>query len=200
MSEPHDVEDVLTLIRADAWMMGALQTAQELELPDWWLAAGFVRNTVWDALHGYRERTPLADVDMIYFEPGQIDERQEKRYEVGLREANPTVPWSVKNQARMHLVRPDRLPYQSSADAVSYWIETPTCLGVRLTDSGKLELLAPHGVADLLALRVRPAPTVNSQDRYYYEKRVRDKRWQEKWPRLDIYHFPAELIFPPEAV
>lgn len=38
-----------------------------LQLPDAWLAAGFVRNLVWDRLHGYPEPTPLADLDVIHF-------------------------------------------------------------------------------------------------------------------------------------
>jgi hypothetical protein len=38
-------------IKKDLERMGALQTASTLQLNDWCIAAGFVRNMVWDKLH-----------------------------------------------------------------------------------------------------------------------------------------------------
>lgn len=51
----------------DEKRMQALRIAASYNLPDWWLAAGFVRNLVWDQLHGYAQPTPLNDLDLIYF-------------------------------------------------------------------------------------------------------------------------------------
>ncbi len=50
-------------------MMDILRAAQALQLPDWWVCAGFVRATIWDALHGYKVRTPTPVIDLIYFDP-----------------------------------------------------------------------------------------------------------------------------------
>lgn len=52
-----DSERILAWIRQDRWRMAALRQAREAALPDWWLAAGFVRNLVWDRLHGYTTAT-----------------------------------------------------------------------------------------------------------------------------------------------
>ncbi len=61
--------DILALAAGDAWMMGALEAIAALGLPDAWIGAGFLRGAVWDRLHGYAERTPLDDIDGIYFDP-----------------------------------------------------------------------------------------------------------------------------------
>ena len=37
-----------------------------VDLPDWFVGAGAIRNTVWDYLHGYTVPTPLADVDVAF--------------------------------------------------------------------------------------------------------------------------------------
>src|SRR5436853_7730680 len=99
--------DIVRMIEEDAWMMRVLEVVRGVGLPDWWVGAGFVRNKVWDVLHGYRERTTLNDVDVIYFDSGIVEEKREKEIERRLQVVLPGVPWSVKNQARMALVKGD---------------------------------------------------------------------------------------------
>ncbi|MGL4613057.1 MAG: nucleotidyltransferase family protein, partial [Shewanella sp.] len=40
-------------------------------MPQWCIAAGFVRNLVWDRLHGLAPM-PLADIDVIYYCPQDV--------------------------------------------------------------------------------------------------------------------------------
>src|SRR5690606_25350077 len=94
-------EDILRAIQADDWMMAVLETAERLNLPDWWICAGFVRTKIWDELHGFNERTPLEDIDVVYFNPEAVDEAEEKRFEEKLLQLMPDLPWSVKNEAKM---------------------------------------------------------------------------------------------------
>ncbi len=61
-------EDVIFLIEKDTWMMDVLKYAKSLNLPDWWICAGFVRSKIWDTVHGFKEKTSLPDVDVIYFD------------------------------------------------------------------------------------------------------------------------------------
>ncbi|HHP0981978.1 TPA: nucleotidyltransferase family protein, partial [Bacillus anthracis] len=46
-------QDIVRLIENDEWMMNVLQIAKSLELPDWWICAGFIRSKIWDTLHNY---------------------------------------------------------------------------------------------------------------------------------------------------
>ena len=49
-------------------MMSQLKAVESLSLPDCWIGAGFVRNTVWDALHSHPiTGALLGDVDVVYF-------------------------------------------------------------------------------------------------------------------------------------
>ena len=49
--------EIMALIQQDKWMMELLNAAKSLNLPDWWICAGFVRSKIWDVLHGFDERT-----------------------------------------------------------------------------------------------------------------------------------------------
>lgn len=136
--------DLREAIRRQPEIMADLQLVAELRLPQGCIAAGYIRNFVWDVLHGYAERTPLHDVDVLYYDPACLDEEAEKVYDARLRERNPRLNWSVKNQARMHL-RNGTAPYRSVEDAMRHWPETATAVGARLNAAGEVELIAPLG-------------------------------------------------------
>lgn len=189
-AEVMNKKDILKLIESDEWMMHVLRTARELQLPDWMIGAGFVRNKVWDHLHGYQERTLLGDVDLIYFDPSDIQEDTEKKYEQLLIQ-RLDVPWSVKNQARMHVLNGDA-PYTSSEDAMCYWPETATAVAVKVRSNDQLELIAPYGVTDLANLEVRLSPQFSRQVRIYNE-RIQKKQWHIKWPKLKIFYDNAKF-------
>lgn len=175
--------DILDLIARDPWMMQVLETAATLDLPDWMIGAGFVRNKVWDHLHGYvSDRVDTADIDLIYFDPSDLSELAEKEYDEILRE-QIDVNWSTKNQARMHVVN-DEEPYTSSTDGLAHWVETPTCVAVTLDDD-VLRLIAPHGIDDLVNLRVTLSPAFTRKIELMKE-RIEKKKWLEKWPKLKV--------------
>ena len=46
-----------------------------------WLAAGFIRNLVWDQQHGYLRPTPLPDIDVIYLDAAQQSPAADHYYE-----------------------------------------------------------------------------------------------------------------------
>ncbi|MDN4607873.1 nucleotidyltransferase family protein [Sporosarcina highlanderae] len=182
----HNEEDVIRLISEDEWMMDILRSSQFLNLPDWWVCAGFVRSKIWDVLHEFDERTPLPDIDVIYFDPSNVDEKIEKSYENILMLNHPTIPWSVKNQARMHTVNND-CPYLSSTEAIAKFPETATALGVKL-DEGKIVLTAPHGVQDVVNFNVRPTPYFCETEvrLEYYRQRVYKKNWKSVWQKVEV--------------
>ena len=76
---------LIDLIQSDHAMIETLAAVRDLALPDGWIAAGFVRNRIWDHLHGYAEPTPLNDIDVVYFDPGlPCRRRRRKRLEATL--------------------------------------------------------------------------------------------------------------------
>jgi hypothetical protein len=179
--------DIIQLVQNDPWMMDILENARSLQLPDWWVCAGFVRSKIWDVIHNFEERTPLPDVDVIYYDDSNLQEETEKQWEARLRSLNPAVPWSVKNEARMHTVN-QLPPYTSAVDAISKFPETATALGLSLDKSGKLILVAPHGISDVINVILRPSPyfVENLNLLPIYEERVIQKKWQATWKQLQI--------------
>lgn len=180
--------DIVNLIREDEWMMDVLRTVRELQLPDSCVCAGFLRNKIWDFLHGYTKPTPLADVDVVYFDPHHHDQGAERVWETKLQRMRPGIPWSVKNQARMHLRNQDP-PYSDTSDALAHFLETPTAVGASLNEDGEIRLFTPHGLDDLVQLIVRPTPTTLQHidtKGPMYAQRIKDKKWKEQWPLLSF--------------
>ncbi|MCM3030731.1 nucleotidyltransferase family protein [Niallia sp. MER 6] len=178
--------DIKEWIHDDEWMMDILRMVRKLNLPDWWICAGFVRTKIWDKIHGFSHRTPLADIDVIYFDSTEISEEKEKQLEKKLEQYNPNLPWSVKNQARMHVLN-NFPPYESSADGIAHFPETATALGVKLHKDDSIVLCAPWGIKDAVFLEVKPTPPFKkANNRHIYEARIKQKKWHSVWDKLRI--------------
>jgi hypothetical protein len=179
----HGGERVLGLIAADPWRMAALRDAARHGPPDGWLAAGFVRDAVWDDLFGRPPAPPRNDVDVIWFDRA-AGRDADLAWERALTVTRPDIDWSVKNQARMHRYNNDP-PYDDVGEALTRWAETASAVGVRLAPDGGLELLAPLGLDDLLEGVMRPTPCFSGERLPRYLARVTAKGWLERWPLRD---------------
>ncbi len=181
-------QDILNLIHEDKWMMDVLSTAEKLNLPDWLIGAGFVRNKVWDYLHGYqREKVDTNDIDLVYFDPSGNDENADKKLSEEFN-IKTGLHWEIVNEAYAHkwyTIKPP--PYTSCGDAVSKWPETSTCVGVKI-ENGELKLIAPYGIEDLVNLIVRPSQAFIDEGnvKNVVAERVKKKKWLEKWPKLKL--------------
>ena len=164
--------------------MAVLRAVRGLRLPDAAVGGGFIRSAVWDRAHGFETPTPLDDVDVLYFDARDRSRGHEARIERALARRMPGVPFAVRNQARMHRRNGD-VPYQDTTDALRFWLETATCVAVRLRRDGGLHVLAPYGLDDLLALRSRPTPA-GRRKRGAYLARMTAKDWPTTWPRVRV--------------
>jgi len=162
--------------------MRVLEIVRDLDLPDCWIGGGFVRSPVWDRLSGRAPAFPDGDIDVLWFDPARSDSAIDTRLEERLSAQDPSLDWSVKNQARMHLRNGDT-PYASTADAMRYWVETATAVAVRLAGTG-IEVSAPLGLDDLFSMTLRPTPAFAGVKCAVFHERRQLKRWQERWPRL----------------
>jgi hypothetical protein len=178
------ITDIGRLLEAHAASHALLLHVESLGLPDAWIGAGFIRNSVWDTLHGRTiDVTRLADVDVLFFDPDDTSKEREAGIERRLRMLAPDIPWSVKNQARMHLRNADA-PYRNTLDAVAHWAETATAIAAQ-SIRGAVKVMAPYGVDDLLNLIVRPTPVFGHKIDVYREP-VMAKGWPARWPNLTV--------------
>lgn len=175
--------EIISILRADCRRWHLLGVVAALDLPDSWIGAGFVRNAVWDYLHGYPRSAPSGDVDVIWFDRDRSDPALDRVYEARLTAIEPSVLWSVKNQARMHIRNADP-PYASAVDAMRHWPETATAIAARRHGDALCEVAAPLGVDDLFNLMLRPTANFVELKRAIYDERLRSKKWAERWPLL----------------
>ncbi|MDO6620594.1 MULTISPECIES: nucleotidyltransferase family protein [unclassified Shewanella] len=171
-------------IVADKMRISALQQVAalftELNITDWYIAAGFVRNLVWDKQHQIAP-SALTDIDVIYYCSKQTSAYRDKLIEKALSE-RIKLPWSVKNQARMHK-RNHHPAYTSTLDAMCYWPEQQTAVAVKLDNDGKLVLKALFGYENLFSLSVSYNPNA---DKHVFMERVASKPWFKQYPKLSL--------------
>lgn len=178
-------EALQRLLLDDPIRMQALYAVQALTLRDGWIGAGFVRDAVWDSLHGYGQKPVSGDVDVVWFDAERDDPAYDSDLEKKLGQQMPEFNWSVKNQARMHQ-RNGNDPYPSTENALLNWPETATAVAVRVGDSNIIEFIAPYGLDDLFELRLRPTPPFEHEKRDVFRQRVSAKRWLERYPMLKL--------------
>lgn len=191
---------VLRLVQATPWFMQALHAVAALHLPQpWCIGAGALRNLVWDALHSHATPSALADVDLAHFNPHDLRPEADQQLQARLQQQCPQLPWEVTNQAAVHLWFEAHFGHAVAAlpslhDAVATWPEYTTAVAVTMDGHGRLALLAPHGVDDLLQMRVRHNPLRAS--RATYLQRTAQKRYTERWPRVQVQIDPVPDLVP----
>jgi hypothetical protein len=159
------VDELVHLVRSDAWLTRVLATVRASDLPDAWVGAGAVRDLVWGELYGSGfEPHAVRDVDVVYFDPHDLSRDRDDRATAALCAAWPEVPWEARNQAAVHTWYARKFggdpvpPFASVAEAVATWPETATAVAVRLDAADDIEVCAPLGLTDLLdgVWRVNP--------------------------------------------
>ncbi len=159
-----------------------------LDLPDCWLVAGCLAQTVWNNRFGLPAAHGISDIDIVYFDPSDRSAETEARHSNRIREVFSHLPvWlDVKNQARVHLWYESKFgypiaPYGSGKDAINSFPTTATAVGIRPNGNG-LELHARFGLDDLLSGTVRANKT--QIRRSNYEAKV--AKWTQHWPDLRV--------------
>lgn len=187
-SSSQNEAQLINMVSSADWLMAALEAVQALHLPSWCIGAGAIRNLVWDRLHGYASPTSLSDIDVVYFDSDAPIERDAELQRF-LNAGNLSLPWEVTNQAHVHHWYhqyggiPVR-PLISLQDAIASWPEYATAVGVYLDENHRLRVIAPFGLDDLFAMRVRHNPARISQADYL--ARIRQKQFTQRWPRVVV--------------
>jgi len=179
MNQTAQAARVVDILNTDSAVIEQLRAVRALALPDWCIAGGFVRNRVWDALTGQRE-VFHADTDVLFFDRADVSREREATLEALLARTMPDVEWQVRNQARMHEFNGEA-PYRDTAHAMTFWLETCTAVGARLTEDEQIELVMPQGLDDLMNLVFRPTESGRKHYRAYRE-RIDTKPWRRRWP------------------
>jgi hypothetical protein len=82
----------------------------------------------------------------------------------------------------MHIRNNDDL-YSSSLDAMSYWPEKETAVGIRKLSDGNFECISAFGFNSLFNLQITHNP---KRLRSVFEHRINSKGWLTTWANLSI--------------
>ena len=176
--------EIGSFLESQEYICHSLCAVSKLGIPDACISAGLIRNAIWDHQHSFKPKpVEMSDIDVVFCDHSDASLERDKAIEAKLATILPEAPWSVHNQARMYARNNDH-PYRDVEDAIVHYLETPTAIGARFS-AGGVEVVAPHGIDDLVQLGVRPMPSGKSKldD---YRARIASKKWHTRWPKLQV--------------
>jgi hypothetical protein len=154
------------VVRASPSLMQVLETARELDLPDWLIFSGAVYQRVLNQLTGRGADYGIHDYDLGYFDPADISYEAEDaviRRVAAAFESPLKEMVEVRNQARVHLWFEGKFgepyaPLTRTAEALTRFVCPLFAVGVRLEADDRLLIEAPFGLEDLFAMTLRRNP------------------------------------------
>ena len=166
-----------------------LQRLPDLNLPDAWLVAGCLFQTVWNLRSGRPPEAQIKDYDLFYFDASDLSASAEARVNERVQAcfADLGVLIEAKNQARVHTWYEAYFgfPYpalRSSREGIDRFLVRCTCVGLSRGPSG-IELYAPNGLNALYQGVLAPNPLCNH--RALFEQKTLDYR--VRWDWLEIH-------------
>lgn len=121
-------ETFFAIVSAEPLVREALARARSLNLPDWLVVSGVLYNSVWNHLTGKPSGYGIKDVDLFYFDDGDLSYEAEDAI---IRRAAQhfdglALPVEVRNQARVHLWYPQKFGrscprYTSASEPISHF-------------------------------------------------------------------------------
>ena len=144
-------------ILANSPVGAVLPAIAPINLPDWWLAGGAVRNTVWRSIFGEECQLFIKDFDVAFFDANG-DRNQELEAKTALTEKFPQHLFDVKNQASFARWRRGRKTFTSTEDGIMHWLHTTAAVGVKVDNNGEWRFFTPYGLEDLFNGIIRPTP------------------------------------------
>ncbi|MGB3637261.1 MAG: nucleotidyltransferase family protein [Rivularia sp. (in: cyanobacteria)] len=144
-------------ILADSPVGDVLPAISQVNLPNWWLAGGALRNTVWRSIFGEDCQLFIKDFDIAFFDENG-SRNQELAAKAILTNLFPDYLFDIKNQASFARWRSGKKTFISTEDGIKNWLHTTAAIGVRLDNLGEWEFFTPYGLEDLFNGIVRATP------------------------------------------
>ena len=182
------------LLTRNPTLVEVLTRAAVLALPDWYLVAGCLYQTVWNVVSGQPPESGILDYDLAYFDSSDLSWHAEDAViqEGGRLFGDLAAPVQIRNQARVHRWYEQKFgvpcpPHDSAEAAIDTFEATTACLGLRLEPGARWRIYAPHGLGDVFNLVARPNPVLAPCHVY----QAKTTRWRQQWPSLTVLPWPA---------
>ncbi|MEO6018106.1 MAG: nucleotidyltransferase family protein [Polaromonas sp.] len=169
-----------------------LERLPALGLPDAWLVAGCLFQTIWNLQSGLPPEARIKDYDLFYFDAADLSESAEQavQQQVTAHYRDLPVEIEIKNQARVHTWYPEYFGHsypalQSSRDGIERFLVTCTCVGITSRD-GHFQLYAPNGLDELYAGQLQANPLCDHNELF----QAKAASYARRWPWLNTVGQP----------
>ena len=175
------------IIKLDDELYSILVRLSKLDLPNYYMGAGCITQSVWNSLYSCEIGYGISDVDIVYFDSDLSMEKESCIIEHLTKELpNTRYALDIKNQARVHLWYEEKfgfptVAYKSTEEAINTWPSTATSIGVKL-ENGALKVYAPYGMNDMFNGIIRANKTLITKEIHDQKS----KKWYNKWQGLTV--------------
>lgn len=177
------------IVRAQPLIMDALTSARSMGLPQWRIVSGVIYNTVWNVLTGRPSGHGISDIDLLYFDAGDLSwEAEDAVIQRGRTVFNTSpLPVEIRNQARVHLWFPEKFgqpyePLKSTDESLCRFASKTHAVALRLECDDTLDLCAPFGLNGIFSFHILPNHVLDNERGY----RKKGERAKEAWPELTV--------------
>ena len=182
---------IIKILKQNKDLMKVLNYIEKLRLPNFYIAAGSIFQTIWNFLDNKPLNDSIKDIDIIYY--NQEDLSKEKDLEIYNKvkkyceKNNLSYDIDVSNEARMHLWKEEVehkkiKPYLNSEDAINRWIATTHAIGIT-KNNRNIYIYAPYGLSDIFSKTIRPIKH-EGNNKELYDKKV--KSWTSRFDNLNV--------------
>ncbi len=173
----------IEILKDDPMAAAAIEASLAVNLPNWCIIGGLVRDLVWGRVLD-RAVVPR-DIDLIYFD--RTDSSKETDLEIESEIQNRSgLPFRVKNQARMHL-RNSELHYSGVADAMTKFPTTVSAVGITSNASHEPIMFSIFGYGSLFrpVFQITPHFLEKQRQSDFFQYLDRN-RLRERWPEVPV--------------
>ena len=187
----EQIEQAKFILKNNKELMDILNFVYELKLPNFYIAAGCVFQTIWNYYDNKPLNYKIKDIDIIYYNNKDLSVDADLEYynliDKYCIKNGYNYLIDVSNEARMHLWKKEKFgidvfPYKNCEDAISKWIATVHAIGIT-KENNKIEIFAPYGLSDIYSRTIRPIKH-ESNNKDLYDMKV--KSWSKRFNNLNI--------------
>lgn len=189
LKEQNDM--FIYILKKNKDLMSILDYIYELELPNFYIAAGSVFQTIWNYYDNKPLNSEIKDIDIIYYDANNLSKEDEEKIEdkivTHFKELNINYEFDVHNEARMHLWKKSNEnknidQYKNSEYSIDKWIATVYSICIT-KENDEIKVYAPYGLSDIFSRTIRPIKHKDNS-KELYEKKV--KSWSSRFNNLKI--------------
>ena len=184
-------KELISILNKNEDLIKILKYLSTLKIPNFYIAAGYIFQTIWNYYDNKPLNYNLKDIDIIYYDKINLSKEYEQLLENKITEyfksQNLNYTFDIHNEARMHLWKKENENknidyYENSEDAINQWIATVQAIGVTLKRNN-IKIYAPYGLSDIFTKTIRPIKHKNNSKELYDNKVI---SWKKRFNNLNI--------------